>query len=455
MPNVTRCRNMGRVRKDTLKTDILFIDIWMASTKTHFVPIYKQLQMVAPELAVKALHTGRIVTRDRSLPKVTHIDGLGCYDVSYFRHPRRLREILRYFSPSIVVVLTPSFLFDRAIIQLCRDMGITTFFLQHGAINFSIRKPALKASKILSVYADKARRYLLYYLPVYATIVFPHDCLFFFKPRFIKFLIGSIFRNYAFSPPKSLPKIHTDHALVYGKWYAETVKNMYGYQDNQVHIVGNLTFDPMADIDKRDIVRRETWLKARKLDPTRRTITYLPQPLVEEGYVEKSEFQSYLAVLANQVKEKELNLIIKLHPRNDVAIFRPLMDKELIAVEEKDLAESIYFSDAVVGHSSTALGLAIVAYKPLIIWNTFESMSGSFLDPEDLKSVAHVATTQSELGSTLEGLSNNEWKCDRSPYNGWMRKYSHFDLKEKAVERITTYLIAEYKRLTGKSGEDR
>jgi len=445
---------MKRASDNNLKTDILFIDTWRVGIKLHYLPIYKYLQSLHINITIKALHRESLYARGESIPKIDCIDGLECYDISYFPWRRNLERIIRQFNPRIVMLLTHSFLFDRAIIRLCRRMGIRTIFLQHGAVRFSPHKPKQKPYLLPAIYLDKARRYLSYYLPVYFRVTAPEDPLCMLRPDFLRFLFGSLILNYTLVPPKPTSEVRADQALVYGEFYAEKFKRLHGYQDNQVHIVGNLTFDSMVDIAKKAIVERESWLRARRLDPTRRMITYLPQPFVEEGYVGKSEFQRYLGVLGNQVKEKELNLIIKLHPRNDIALFRSLMDKEFIAIEEKDLVESVYFSDAVVGHFSTALGLAIVAYKPLIIVDTFKSMSGSFGDPEDLKSVAHVVTTQNKLGNTLENLSNNDWKCDRSAYNDWKRKYSHFDPKEKVVQRIAKYLIAEYKALTENIGEE-
>lgn len=88
------------------------------------------------------------------------------------------------------------------------------------------------------------------------------------------------------------------------------------------------------------------------------------------------------------------------------------------------------------------------------MWNTFKSMSGALVDPENLKSIARVATTQDELGSILEDLSNNEWEYDRRLYNEWMQQYSYFDPKEKAIQRIAKWLIAGHKALAENIGEE-
>jgi hypothetical protein len=446
---------MRSAANDNLKTDILCVDFWRAGLKVHCLPVYKQLARLAPNITMKAFHRESFCARGKSVPKIDRIDGLECYDTSYFAYPRDLEKIVRQFDPRIVLILTHSFLFDRAIIKLCRRLGIRTVFLQHGAVSFSLRRPKLKPYLLPAIYLDKAKWYLLYYLPIYFRVTAPEDPLFMFRPSFFRFLLGSLVLNYTFVPPKPTSEVRADHALVYGEFYAERFKHLHGYQDNQVHIVGNLTFDEVIDVAKRGAIGRESWLSARELDPTRKTITYLPQPLVEEGYVGKSEFQDLLATLVDLANKKELNLIIKLHPRNNQGLFSSLIDKLFISVEEKNLTESVCFSDAVIGHYSTALGLAIATYKPLIIWNTFKGISVLSEGLQGLSSVAHVARSLDELEGLLNAISNNDWACDGRLYDEWLRKYSYSNPEEKAIQRIAEFLVTEYESLTENRDEER
>lgn len=446
---------MKKEISNNLEADVLFVDFWRVGLKVHCLPIYKQLSRLASSITMKAFHRGSFYARGKPVPKVDCIDGLECYDISYFSCPRDLERIVRQFNPRIVLILTHSFLFDRAIIKLCRRLNIRTVFLQHGAVSFTLHRPKLKPYLLPAIYLDKAKRYLLYYLPIYFRATTPEDPLFMFKPSFLRFLFGSLILNYTFVPPKPASEVRADHALVYGEFYAEKFEHLHGYQDNQVHIVGNLTFDPLIDVAKTGAAGRETWLRGRGLDPARRTITYLPQPLVEEGYVGKSEFQDLLAGLVDLANKNGLNLIIKLHPRNNPCFFSSLTNKIFISVEEKNLTESVCFSDAVIGHSSTALGLAIAAYKPLILWNAFKAISVLSEGLQGLSSVAHVARLSDEIKELLDAISNNDWACDRNLYDEWLRKYSYSNPEEKAVQRIAEFLIAEYESLTENVGERR
>ena len=412
--------------------------------KVHCLPIYKQLARLSPSVTMKAFHRESFYARGEFVPKVDCIDGLECYDISYFACPRDLERIVRQFNPRIVLILTHSFLFDRAIIKLCRRLSIRTVFLQHGAVSFSLRRLKLKPSSLPAIYLDKARRYLLYYLPIYFRVTAPEDPFFMFRPSFLRFLLGSLILNYTFVPPKPTSEVRADQALVYGEFYAERFEHLHGYQDNQVHIVGNLTFDALVDVANRGAIGRESWLRDRGLDPIRRTITYLSQPFVEDGHVGKSEFQSYLAMLTDQIKEKELNLIIKLHPRNSIDLFSALLGKEAVTIEQSHLVESIYYCDAVIGHLSTALGLAIATHKPLIIWDVFKTTRSYLNTWQEFSSVAHVVTSLDELRDELNAVNNNDWTCDRALCAEWLRKYSYSNPEEKAVQRITEFLLAEY-----------
>jgi hypothetical protein len=49
------------------------------------------------------------------------------------------------------------------------------------------------------------------------------------------------------------------------------------------------------------------------------------------------------------------------------------------------------------------------------------------------------------LRAELNAISNNEWACDKEEiYADWLRKYSYSNPEEKAVQRITEFLVAEY-----------
>jgi len=400
---------------------------------------------------MKAFHRESLYVRGEPVPKIDCIDGLECYDISYFPWRRNLERIIRQFNPSLVIMLTHSFLFDRAIIRLCRRIGVRTIFLQHGVINFSLGGARLKLHLLPAMYLDKARRYLLYDLPIFFKVMAPEDPLCMLKPSFFQFLARRLILNYRFIPPHRASEVPADQALVYGEFYAEKLKRLHGYQDKQLHIVGNLTFDPLIDLAESGAGGRESWLSARGLDPTRKTVVYLPQPLVEGGYCSQSEFQKYLAMLADQLTEKELNLVIKLHPRNDVNLFSVALSNQYVAIEETDLAGSVYFSDAVVGQSSTALGLAIAAYKPLIIWSMSKGQSFFSGRLEELDSVAYVVESPEDLGLVLDAISSTDWACNVKLYNEWLQKYSYFKLEEKAVQRIAAALIAEYRKCDKKA----
>jgi hypothetical protein len=447
---------MKRESSNKLKTDILFVDTWRFGIKLHYLPLFKYLREWCPNISMRALHRESLYSRHNSIAEVDIIEGLECYDVSYFPWQRDLERIIQEFHPRIIMILTHSFLFDRSIIKLCRRIGIRTIFLQHGAVRFSLQKPKLKLYLLPAVYLDKARRYLLYYLPVYFRVAAPEDPLCMLRPSFLRFLLGSLFLNYWSIPPKATSEIRADQALVYGEFYAKAFKRLHGYRDDQVHVVGNPTFDLLVDLANQDeIGRRNNWLEDRGLNPNRKTVTYIAQPLVEDRFVRKSDFETHLSLLLDQVAGEGMNLVIKLHPRN-AGEFLSMGRKQGVYIERTELTESVYYADVVLGHFSTALGLAIAAVKPLVLWNPFKVTStlvaGGF---QQLIAIAHVANTPGELKGVLSLVRNDGWLPDQRRYQSWLREYSYFDRTEKAVQRIAQRLITEYRSSTGNIEEER
>lgn len=429
-----------------LKTDVLCIDFGRAGIAQHCLPICRQLHSLAPNLRVKALHRESLYAdRSREVPQEDIIEGLECYDISYFPHRRNLKRVLKEFDPTIVLMLTHSFLFDRAIIRLCRKLGIRSVYLQHGAVNLSLRKPLPKARWLLPIYLRKVARYALFYLPVYVLATWPEDPFSIFRPQFLRFLLGSIFSNYSLVPPEPTSEVRADRAWVYGAFYAEKVQSLHGYQDSDVCIVGNPTFDPMVPLMQGKTQSRENWLRERRLDPTRGTLTYLPQPVVEEGYVDRADFDRFMTALATQTAECGFNLLVKLHPRSDPSLFSALNTRPGVAVGSLHLSECIFHSDVVLGHFSTALGLAVAVHKPVLIWDLSKGLARAFGNLEGLRSIARVIASADELAVTLRGIRDGEWQCDVQMYDRWLDEFACFAPDEPAAKRIARLLIREYK----------
>jgi len=423
--------------------DVLFVVPWaQALLFNNVLPLYETLKTRAPHIVVKALHAERYAGGGRSSPIFRSIGGLECYDISYFKQPHNLRSVLGVLQPRIVVTLDQSFLFGRALIKACRGLGIRTVFLQHGVISFADRKASSELR--LRAQVSRLRRYALHFGPMYFRTATSEDPWFFLRPSFLKFVVGSFFRNYGFVPPKASEEARADLALVYGEAHSQKLQEVAGYRPGQVFVVGCVDSDELLEIavDEAKGLGRERWFAERALDPARPTLTYLSQPLVEDRAVSKRWFEGFLGDLVGVTFSRRLNLVIKIHPRNSADVLGMLSGVPGVCVEKGRLASCIYYSDFVLGHTSTALSLAVAARKPILVWpyaphGEFEKqLVAPFLE------VGEMVASREELERALQELESSDWRADDALYESWLRRFYFFDPARRARDRMADILLS-------------
>lgn len=428
------------MKSDDLKeTDILFIDNLKGPCYRIISPLLNEIKSKKNGLTAKMLHLESINKRDH-VPENERRNNLDIYDISYFDKSLDIRSIISNFSPKIIMTFNQTRLFDRALINVANDLEIKIIYLQHGKISFRENKSP-NQFKIKSL-KNKARRYFWYFLPSYfysMLKVRPNRLL---EPDLYKFIVGSLFRNYAFVPPKPTSEVRADLALVYGSFYKERIVELHGYEDENVKVVGNLDLDELVDIQEENSSEWNNISKNGVFTNSRKTLTYLTQPIVQGGHLEKIEYKNWVKNLCDRSEDIGFNLILKLHPRENASLYKDVIENyDNVFLFNESLFKVVFLSDFILSHYTTAIDLAVALFKPIIIFDITDDRDK--IESLYFHDIAPVASVQSEVFSLLEDLSSEEFDVNRESYKSWLDKFSYFDPEEKAVKRVANIILEE------------
>jgi len=153
----------------------------------------------------------------------------------------------------------------------------------------------------------------------------------------------------------------SDYIIIWGEiWRDNFIKNTEGTVE--IKSLGNPRFDDLVKASKKIYVEKK---KQKK-----RNIVY-----ISAGGVYNEYTKSFFAVIEKIVKkfDNKIDLIIKLHPREDVnskKIFKKHIDKEifnkLIFIKEEPIEDVLHKSEIILLFSSTVILEAMVLQKPVL-----------------------------------------------------------------------------------------
>jgi len=190
-----------------------------------------------------------------------------------------------------------------------------------------------------------------------------------------------------------------DKIALYGDFYKRACVRVSKYPENILVVTGSPRYDVLAyakKIFKRDEICRElSSMGEYKLDPTKKIVTLLTQPLPS---IEEREL--VLKYMYKAVKKLNgVQLVVKLHPGelNDSLHKRLLKETDLenvIIVKKFDTYKLLFASDLVVAALSTTLLEAIALDNPVILLDLFKRGYCAFLG---CKEAMREVNTEDEL----------------------------------------------------------
>ncbi len=224
-----------------------------------------------------------------------------------------------------------------------------------------------------------------------------------------------------------------DRTYVWNAFQAEEMVRYLEVPAESIRTIGAWRMDPFLALSPSD--SRDALLRARGLDPARRTLVYVCSSQLA-GDDEDAFLASWLAVVAAQFAEPDRpNLILRPHPRRPLdlqSIRRRWGPTASVSVQtqlmdEQDLYDELSVADAAVGVNTSAILQAIALGKPVFlprcaaVAQMHEGLPhAEFLTrPEDglVKLGADLESHARELSALLRGVgrtSTSTWNACRA-----------------------------------------
>lgn len=150
-------------------------------------------------------------------------------------------------------------------------------------------------------------------------------------------------------------------------------KNMLikrGIDSSKIIITGQPRWDDLVNFTSSTI-EKEILMKEFNLNPTKKIILLTTQPIVEAGMWTKNDREFYITNIIKIINQQEFNLIIKLHPRDDINIYRDILSRnglenQCFVCQNFDTFYLLKFCDLLITHICTTALEAMILNKPVL-----------------------------------------------------------------------------------------
>lgn len=389
---------------------ILYYDNWDKGYRNflRLDPIFKE-----KGFETLLLHTTSFIHEIDEIE--TSIEGMALRDISYYK-TNKIRNIILKENPTAIVMLNLSFMIDRAIVQICKDLNIKIFHLSHGMLipseSIQIVKNHIKKSggnKLLSK-LNKKNKYALYNYLVEVNSI--SKAFNFFKTAIVDHTKFTQF-------PKYSTELEVNKSFVFYPSDLKVMVDDFGFPREKIEVVGN----PELDIFYNSEIQPKDKFCNEELNLSNHNyIAYFDDGLSEE--VHGWDSQKWLIFLKDLVAittEKNYKLIIKLHPRRDIATcIEFFKEHQIQIIKDVDFKNFIYHSKFVVSHFSSVLVYALLLNKKIKSprWDLSENLEEKypktiveyFYDRE--KFITTFNDVEVNLGSVKAYLNEHVGKVD-------------------------------------------
>ena len=225
---------------------------------------------------------------------------------------------------------------------------------------------------------------------------------------------------------------------IMGNYYKEVLVSR-GIQPNKITITGYPLLDALSKHNSKIDEASFAQLKFHKNKPL---VVLITQPFVEDGSWTPKIRQIFVEWIINSIQIAGCQLIIKIHPRDNIEVYKKLVEKydssEVNLIRNSDLHELLEVSDAVVTVNSTAGLWALAHEKPLLVAKCFAPNMKNIL--EDM---AININRMDELPAILSLFKNGNKPKEVISEKTKKILYEHiYRLDGKASERIARLIIS-------------
>ncbi|HRV55160.1 MAG: hypothetical protein KDD20_00560 [Mangrovimonas sp.] len=302
------------------------------------------------------VHTSSWIRND--VEKEKTLQGLKFRDVSYYR-TNRIKKIIKKEAPSAIVILNLSFILDRALVKICKDLGINLYYLAHGKLITRESQVVVKdnmkkfgKSKLYSKVKMKNIYSLYNYFIEMKSL-----------SKFFGFFIKAS-KNYtqftAF--PRYSEELEVQKSMMYYPIDRDIMIDEYGFPPDNVIVVGNPELDDFFHTkikDKNEFCAQDLGLEKQNY------IAYIDDGLSSMRNWDTNKWLQFLKDINDVLKKHEMQMVIKLHPRRELddACISFFKDESIAYFKDLDFKNYIYHSHFVFSHFSSVIVYALLLDK--------------------------------------------------------------------------------------------
>lgn len=406
---------------------VLFFDSWLkgVSNYTRLMPEIAQ----RPGVEVKMLHTASWRTDDASeAPEVTTIDNLECVDISHYG-TNSLYKVLKRERPDVLVTLNMYNFTDRALVAICRNLGIRIVYLAHGRFsltNATDISTMVESRRRQKSWKQKLNRENRRMFGNYALATLHAGKPWRFPIAMYKYFTDPSQRSV--NTPYC-PELRPDKILLYYESDRKIMVENRRFPDDNIQVVGNPELDTFASAP---IISREEFCEKYGV-PDKPYLLYLDDGLPQNKLLTSDAWKSHVLEISEAAKSQGLALVIKLHPRVDAQEIGDFLRDNGILWYQKDIdfKNLIYHSHAATSIYSSTIAFALLLGKRVVSprWGDVRDFPLSY--PAD---VVRYAYSPQEFASAL---SDTAPTCTNSAY----LSANFGDLSSPAIPRIVAAIL--------------
>jgi hypothetical protein len=383
--------------------------LFLSAEKPHtdmFLQIVDELErIIDKKVEFTILDTNKLNIRPQSIR------------IPYKKEVQYIEQIIEKFKPNILVV--------------ANDLGIRTSFIRicnvHGIPSIAVQDGIL-ANKKLTGFSRLLAWHNYFLWRVISAIT---------NTQKISMLFIRLGRQWCV-PDWGLGDATVIAAM--GNCYKKVFLSR-GVHSNKIVVTGYPLLDDFS-MRCSDLNMSENLLKEIGLSNKRPLILLITQPLVEDGLWDPAFRVLHFEAIVKAVKDVKGQLIVKVHPRESVDIYRSLANKyrdiNIIILKDFNMDQLLVSSDVIITVYST-VGLWAMAYKkPLLVMNCFP------LPVENV--LAQMALSVDELDKlpvVLNQILSDETQKTKLIAKELRSLYDHLYLLDgKASARIAKLILA-------------
>ncbi|KAB1066520.1 hypothetical protein F6U93_13945 [Tamlana haliotis] len=333
---------------------ILYLDNWNIGYRN-----FLRLDQKFKERGYETLLVHTTSWMDLEYESESECEGMKLRDISYYK-TNRIKKIIKQEKPSAILILNLSFILDRAIVKICKDLNINLYYLAHGKLitveGQAVFKDNMKKfgeSKLSSKIKRKNLLSLYNYFIEMKSI-----------PKFFQFFYKAAQNYTQFTAfPKYSEELKVNKSMVYYPIDYSVMVDEFGFPEDNVIVVGNPELDFFYDtkiVDKEEYCLNELKIKSPNY------VAYIDDGLSSIRNWDNNRWLDFLKDVNDVLKKHNLELVIKLHPRRDLSGCESFLDREGIKYyNDIDFKNFVHHSLFVFSHFSSVIVYGLLLNKSI------------------------------------------------------------------------------------------